>query len=156
MAQQSSLLRVIEVSSFLAKIPLFEDLSRGELASLAEIVETESMFAGEAVFHQGDLGDALYVIQSGSVSVEVSGQEVARLGPSDYLGEMSIIDELPRSAACVIVENAVLLRISRDDFNVLLHAKPNIALSLMRVLAKRHRALRQNIGTGVMAAVKPR
>ncbi len=145
---------MIEVSSFLARISLLEDLTRGELASLAEIVETESMFAGEAVFQQGDLGDALYVIQSGVVAVEVNGREVARLGPSDYLGEMALIDELPRSAACVIVEDAVLLRISRDEFNVLLHAKPNLALSMMKMLAKRRRALRKNIGTRRMAAVK--
>ena len=109
------------------------------LASIAEIVEEVSFFAGEILFHQGDPGDFMYLIREGKLSIEVEGRQVALAGPPQCVGDMALIDGLPRSADVVVRENARLVRISSQNFRKLLVVRPEISLALMRTIAARLR-----------------
>ena len=89
---------------------------------------------------EGDLGDYLYLIVSGTVSVTVKGREVARLSQRDCVGEMAILDSEPRSATVTATQNVVALQIDRDDFYRIMHERTEIAEGIIKVLPHRLRA----------------
>ena len=96
------------------------------------------------LIRQGDAGDCFYLIQSGSVRVERDGQELARLGPGDYFGEMAVLDQEPRSATLTASEDCELLKLDQEDFYELLHEHPELSQSIIRTLARRVRGLLEN------------
>ena len=91
------------------------------------------------LFEIGDPGDYMYIIRQGSISIRVHGDEVAALGEQACLGEMALIDGLPRSASAVVLSEANLMRIASHDFRKLLENKPEISLALMKTIAIRLR-----------------
>lgn len=97
--------------------------------------------AGTVMFRQGDQGDWVYAIQSGMVEVrrEFHGQEclLSVLLPGDFFGEMSVINDRPRSATVVIREDAQLLAIERDFFLELFHKDAEIAGRIARIMSQR-------------------
>ena len=138
-SERGELADLIERCSFLQEVELFADLAPEDLAKIAELGEVVSVYPGEALFEKGDHGDSMYLIRSGVISVQIDRHEVARLGARDCIGEMALIDGFPRSATCAVVDDAVLLRIGADDFNLLLDLQPDIAIGLMRTLSARLR-----------------
>lgn len=134
-----SLYRLIDTSSFLQQVPLFESIPPKYLNSIAEIVEDVTLLVGETLFSEGDVGDSMYLIRSGKVSVQVKGREVNVLGKHDCIGEMAVIDGLHRSASVVIVENTTFMRIWGSDFKNLMAFQPEVSLALMRTIAFRLR-----------------
>lgn len=106
----------------LARSPLFEQLSQAELQMLAELSRPRRFAAGEVIFHEGDLGDALFVIVSGEVEVVRAGPDgkertLAVLAAPKFFGEMSLIDKEYRSATVRAREAAELLQLSADNLN---------------------------------------
>jgi CRP-like cAMP-binding protein len=99
--------------------------------------------AGEVVVQENDLGETAYLIGQGQVEVskELDGQNVrlAYLGAGEIFGEMSMIDEKPRSATVTAVTETVLSEIRRDDFFNSFQTDPEVALKLLRVLFERLR-----------------
>jgi CRP-like cAMP-binding protein len=99
--------------------------------------------AGEVIIHENDLGETAYVITQGQVEVskELQGQRVhlAYLGAGETFGEMSMIDEKPRSATVTAVTDTVVSEIRRDDFFNSFQTDPNVALQLLKVLFERLR-----------------
>ena len=99
--------------------------------------------AGEVIIQENDLGETAYVITEGQVEVskELQGQKVhlAYLGPGETFGEMSMIDEKPRSATVSAVTETVVSEIHRDDFFNKFQTDPNVALQLLKVLFERLR-----------------
>ncbi|MGB0133235.1 cyclic nucleotide-binding domain-containing protein [Dokdonella sp.] len=97
--------------------------------------------AGQAVFAEGDPGQTLFIVESGVVEIFLAarGEEpVARLGPGEFFGELSMLSGQPRSASAIASEPARLLRIEREAFAGLLSENVEIAVSIMRTLAQRH------------------
>ncbi len=97
----------------------------------------------QALFCQGDPGDTMYVIIEGMVEI-IDGQQgstsvLARLGPNDYLGEMALFTQRPRTATAVSVARTKLLPIKRDDFIDRIREKPELALYILQTLIKRLR-----------------
>ena len=137
--KETDLYRLIDRSSFLKHIFLFRDLPQEHLLSIAEIVEEILVYKGETLFRQGDPGDFMYLIREGEISVQVNDREVAVLGAGNCLGDMALIDGLPRSASAVVRRDARLMRISSYDFENLLLLHPDISLALMRILSARIR-----------------
>ena len=136
---------------FLKKVPIFAGLPDAALGEISATL-TPARFAKNAVvFGQGDPGDAMYLVLVGRLKVVLyseSGREVilAQLGPVDCVGEMAIVSERPRSASVIALEDATLLRLTRGDFVARVRANPDIALSLLTVLAQRLAEADEKIG----------
>jgi CRP-like cAMP-binding protein len=126
-------------------LPFLERLAAEDVAALGRLATRRGAARGARLFHQGQRGDALFVVAHGSVHVvltNVNGDEatIAVLGPGDALGELSLLDGLPRSASAVVAERSELLVIQRGDFVAWLGARPQAALALLRLLCARLRA----------------
>lgn len=130
---------LVEGCTFLGQVELFAELEATELVKIAELAMSLTIYAGEVLFEQGEQGDSMYLLRSGRISVQIDGAEVAVVGARDPIGEMALIDGEPRSATCVVAEEAMVMRIGADDFNLLLDTQPDIAVGLMKTLSKRLR-----------------
>jgi CRP/FNR family transcriptional regulator, cyclic AMP receptor protein len=133
------MISTVEKVLFLKSIDLFRTLPSEELAQIAEIAEEQPLAAGDQVFAMGDPGDALYLIVEGKVKVHRDDRELVRLGERDVFGEMAVLDSEPRSASVTAVEEAVVLKIGRDDFRDILGERPEIAMGIIKVLIRRLR-----------------
>jgi CRP-like cAMP-binding protein len=130
----------VEKVLFLRGAELFAALPGEDLARIALLAEEERRGAGEEVFREGDVADALYLVASGRVKVLRAGAVVADLGERDVFGEMAVLDPAPRSATVRAATDVVLLRIRREDFQDLLAEELEVARAVIRVLARRLRA----------------
>ena len=96
---------------------------------------------GETVFDEGDAGEHLYVIQSGEIEItreRLGGhQAVARLGPGDFFGELSVVAGQPRSARAVAVNTTRVLEFDRSTLEAMCVGQPEIALRMIRILVAR-------------------
>lgn len=115
----------------LRQIPLFQHLAYAELVRVINVSRAREVPKGEVIIRQGDEGDALYIVLEGRVRVDQSGTEVAMLGPGRHFGEMSLVDNEPRSATVVAEEATLLIRIVRDDFYNLLRQDSITAVKLL-------------------------
>ena len=122
---------------FLRKVPLFAELDPADLQQVARIATERAFAVGEVIARQGEMGDALYIVMSGAVRVDQDGREIARRGPGDAIGEMSIVSAIPRIATLTAAEDTRTLRIARAEFESILRDRPETALGVIRVLSKR-------------------
>lgn len=130
----------------LSRLPLFEGLEPARLASLSKMMGSETHQRGDIVFNQGDYGNALYVIQAGSIrisQVSEDGHELILivLRSGDFFGEMSLLDGESRSATAIAGENSTLLKLNRSDFTRFLGQNPTAAVEMLRVLSLRLRRM---------------
>lgn len=129
------------ITDFLPEVAIFTDLTQEQRNALKTRLSAQQLSAGQTLFAQGDPGDALYIVQSGSIEITVrTGPEeevsVTSLHPGDFLGEMSLFDHAPRSATCRAREHATVLRLDETDFSALIAAEPTAAIRIMyRMLA---------------------
>lgn len=125
---------------FLRRVYFFKDLTDDEVALIARLGREATYAAGEVIFRETSPADKFYIVLDGTVEVwknfETAGQDwLAEHGAGHLFGEMSLIDDLPRSASIVAKTDARVLYLPRDDFNTVLTTHPNIALSLLRSLS---------------------
>ena len=96
---------------------------------------------GDIIFCEYEPGDTFYLIQSGRVQVvRIIGdleKNIAILNPGDYFGEMSILENVPRSATTIALDDVKALEFSRENFEVLTLGNPQIALKLLKGFAQR-------------------
>lgn len=137
-----------EVGKALGGIHLFRGIADEGLALLAAIAEEKSYRTGEIIFREGDAGGALYLILAGKVRIsrEVSGmgeEALAVLKAGEAFGEMSLIDDSPRSADARVHERCRLLAIPKDGFEDLLFLQKDLAYevlwNIVRMLTSRLR-----------------
>lgn len=130
-----------EEVELLRNIPLFAKLEPSKLKLLAFTSERITYEAGQVLFQQGDVGDAAYIIVDGSASVlvETGGGEieVATLGRNDFVGEIAILCDVPRTATVKALSQTVTLRITKDLFFRLVAEFPEMSVEIMRELASR-------------------
>jgi CRP/FNR family transcriptional regulator, cyclic AMP receptor protein len=119
--------------------PLFAGLDGIELERLAEAAVEVDFAAERVIARQGEIGTGFFVIVEGSVRVVRDGKSVARLGPGDFFGELSVIDGAPRNAQVVAEEPVRVLALATWDFERLLRETPGIALTVLRVVVARLR-----------------
>jgi len=134
------MITAVEKVLFLKSVDLFRGLRGEELATVAEIAEEQPFSAGEAIFAEGEPGDALYLVIEGAVRVHKANRQLALLGERDVFGEMAVLDAEPRNASATAVKDAVLLKIGRDDFRDILQERPEIGIGVIQVLSGRLRA----------------
>lgn len=127
----------IDVLLFLKDVALFEALTNAQLAEVAALAEKVDLPAGQPLFDQGDMPDYLYLVRKGKLRVLASGQEVARLGPGECVGEMAVLAGTRRTAGVDTLEPCQLLRFSSKDFLDLVDAYPEIGRALLKSLVRR-------------------
>ncbi len=96
---------------------------------------------GTILFREGDTGEEMYIINNGKVKIfkEIGGVEkvLAILGQSDFFGEMSLLNKKPRSAGAEVAEDAKILVINNSTFDTMMRSNAEIAIRIIRTLAKR-------------------
>ena len=122
--------------------PLFSAVPADALLPVAALCSTTELDAGEVLFHEGEIGDALYVIVRGGVRVERAGEMLATFGAGECVGEMAALDWEPRSATVVATEPTHLIRLDRTDLLDLLGDQPPLVDRLVGVLAARLRRMK--------------
>jgi CRP-like cAMP-binding protein len=137
--QEDFMYTTIEKVLFLQRVPVFSRVAGEDLVSLARGSAAISFHANDVIFREGDPGGALYLVISGRVQLSVSSREVAKLGPNDVFGEMSIFDREPRATTATVTEEAELLRVSADDFHEAMRETVEIAEAVIQVLNRRLR-----------------
>jgi HEAT repeat protein len=135
-------LSTMERILFLRRVPLFADLSPDELKQVALVTSELSFSQSEMLARQGEAGDEMYVILEGEIEVSVDGtagnrEVLARRGPGEVVGEMSIISHEPRMASLIAASDLRILRIAQKEFEGILRERPQTGLAVMRVLIKR-------------------
>jgi CRP/FNR family transcriptional regulator, cyclic AMP receptor protein len=145
----------------LARLPMFEGVPRPALAELADQLSGERFARGTVLFHQGDPGDAVFVIESGAIKVSnlsPDGREavMALLGPGEVLGELSIFEPGVRTSDATAIEDTVALVLSHDHFRPFLEAHPAVAIHLLEVLALRLRETNEALQDAIFSDVPGR
>ncbi len=122
----------------LAKAPLFAALSRQELGELAKATEDLEVEEGKTLTREGDLGREFFVIVDGDVSVMQDGNEIRRLGPGDFFGEIALIYDNARRTATVTAASPLrFFVLTRQSFRSLLEHQPEIEEKVMAALEER-------------------
>jgi CRP-like cAMP-binding protein len=122
----------------LRPVPIFRGLPKSTLLEVARRAAEVAVPAGALIVTQGEPGDSLSIIVSGTVEVRRDDRPVARMTAGDYFGEISLIDGKPRSATVVAVDEVVLLTITATTFDSLLSI-PYVARAALTGLAERVR-----------------
>ncbi len=149
------------IPAFLATVPLFKSLDANERERFAELVREKSYPKGSVILFEDDPGDALFVVRSGRVKVVLlseDGREVilGLLGIGEHFGELSLIDDQPRSAHVIAMEESSILVLRRDDFRRRVEASPTVAWALLQELSRRLRRADEKIGNLVLLDVPGR
>lgn len=128
----------------LRTIPLFAHVDDHDLAQIAAASTIRSYNKNSIILTEGDTSSSLYIILSGEVKVFVSDEDgrtniINRLGPGDYFGELSLIDEQPRSASIEALSKCQLSILTRPYFISYLEANPRVAIRLLEGMGARLR-----------------
>jgi len=139
---------VKDIFSILKNIPLFQDLKSFELIKLSRTLHHRSFFQNEIIFREKEPGAGMYIVKSGQVKIfiktnEGKEHELTRLEKGDFFGEISLIDESPRSAWAIALEDTELMGFFRSDLLNLMDRDPilssKILMHLAMVIGKRLR-----------------
>ena len=137
-------------SQLLAQIPMFEPLSGEELDQLSGLLQQRRYAKGEVIFHEGDVGTALFIVRKGEVVIRLSsaeGREVilSILSRGESFGELALLDGEPRSTDAVAREETHLLSLHQEDFRRFLSERPQVAMRLLAVLSRMVRRVTQHV-----------
>jgi len=152
---------VISSLEVLRKVPLFASMREGDILAFAELVRERSFPKGSVIVFEDDPGDALYLVAKGQVKVVLIGEDgreviLSVLGEGNFFGEMSLIDDKPRSATVIAMIDSAVLLLRREDFQSRLRTSPEIAIALLRELSRRLRRADEKIGSLVLLDVSGR
>ncbi len=123
---------------YLRRIDLFESFTEQELDLFSEGLKEFSCSAGTVIFYEGDPGQEMYILLEGELEVLKTGRAIAAIQPVEPVGEMAIIDQLPRSATIQATTDCLLLKITADHFQQV-SLRSDSLLSMMRALSRRIR-----------------
>jgi CRP-like cAMP-binding protein len=125
----------------LRRIPMFAKVEAAKLKLLAFTSERVTYDAGQELFHQGDMADAAYIIVDGDVEVLVDTPRgplaVATLGRNEFVGDIGVLCDIPRTATVKAATRVTTLKISKDLFFRMVTDFPAMGVEVMRVLAHR-------------------
>jgi len=136
--------------STLKQIPLFSGLSDQELAHVEASATAKTYSKGTIIINEGDAGSSMFLLMQGRVKVFVSDSSakeyvLAILGPGEYVGELALLDDEPRTASVETEEQSTFLVIQKEDFLGLLRENPSIQFKLLLNLARRSRHLTEAV-----------
>jgi len=138
-------------TEFLATTELFRDVPRGVLPHLDAELDELVIPAGSVLFRRGDVGNAVYLVVSGELTLEVGAVTVLTRKRGECIGEFALIDDEPRSADAVAQTDVKLLRWGRSDFERAVGRDPGVARGIFRMLTAK---LREDVETKVRLHVE--
>jgi CRP-like cAMP-binding protein len=127
--------------AFLREVRLFKDIADPELTTLAATLRERGLKRGQVLFREGEVGEEMFVVLRGSIVISkpVTGrveQVLARIGPGDFFGEMSLFDRSPRSATVQTDAEATLLVLDREALRRLTEVSPRAAAAFFHALVQ--------------------
>jgi CRP-like cAMP-binding protein len=152
---------ISQTGDFLATVPLFSGLQRDEIQRFAELTRERAYPKGSVILFQDDPGDSLFVLRAGRVKVVLIGEDgreviLGVLEPGAHFGELALIDDQPRSAHVIAMDDSQLLILRREDFRRRVEANPTVAWALLTELSRRLRRADVKIGGLVLLDVPGR
>ena len=126
--------------NILRKVPLFAELSRGELKKVSKIIHERQYSKGEYLFRMGDPGAAMFIVRAGQIDIVLPNDEaqdfvLASLGTGSFLGELALLDDSPRSASAIAPTETMALAFFRADLNKLIETEAHIGSKILKELA---------------------
>ena len=151
----------MEIADFLATVPLLGQIPAEELERFGEVTREKEYPKGSVILFEDDPGDSLFIVRLGRVKVVLVGEDgreviLGVLGVGEHFGELSLIDDQPRSAHVIAMEDSTLLVLRRDDFRRRVEATPAVAWALLSELSRRLRRAAGKIGGLVLLDVPGR
>ncbi len=145
----------------LRAVPLFRQVPEADLRAMADLVRERRQPKGSLILTQGDEGETLFLIRSGQVKVTVVAEDgrqviLSVLGAGSFFGEMALIDDEPRSAHVIAMEESALLALRREDFRAQLARSPELGIALLRELSRRLRRADDTIASLMLLDVNGR
>lgn len=136
----------------LRTVPVFSELADEDISRLAQHTTRRRCPKDTVVFFENDQGDSFFMILEGRIKVTILGDDgreviLSILGPGDFFGEMALLDDEPRSATAIAIEDTELLGLSRADFQHVLRDNRSITGALIKILAARLRRANHQIST---------
>jgi CRP-like cAMP-binding protein len=128
--------------AFLSSMDLFKGLSNREIGLMAQALHSRTYHAGEVLFMEGDIGRALFILESGKVELAkkdaATGENrvIFTVSSGDFFGEMALLEQMPRTATATAAERAKLHLLYRSKLDGLLSQHPRIGISIMSHLAQ--------------------
>jgi CRP-like cAMP-binding protein len=147
---------------FLTTIDIFSDLTAEQLALFGPAIETQIFAGGDTLFNENDMGDCLYIIKEGKVSMRFSLKVntgtirpiVLTAEKNDFFGEFAFIDSSPRTATAIAEKDTVLIKMDRDSFYDVIERNPALGYVVMknfsRFLTARNRHINQQLQTALL------
>ncbi|HTX98806.1 MAG TPA: cyclic nucleotide-binding domain-containing protein [Bacteroidota bacterium] len=125
-------------TAVLSRVPIFENLSKHELASIDRILHRREYLPDEIVFRQGEPGMGMYVVQTGKVAIvsEPQNQQLYEMQEGDFFGEVALLDEGPRSATAVARSSCTLLGFFQPDLFDLISRNPRLGVKVVLSVAR--------------------
>jgi CRP-like cAMP-binding protein len=150
-----------DTALLLARVPVFEELTEGDLRRVAEVSVPRAFAAGDVVFREGDDSDTCYVVQSGHARVlreHADGRQItlATFGPGDIFGELAMFDDERRSATVEAIDDLEVIGILGPDMRRLMREHPDIAVQLSIALGRRLRAANERLARQSFQTVQSR
>jgi len=129
--------QIDQIDEVLMKIPVFKDLDQGELRKIRHILHQREYKKNEVIFNEGDAGLGMYIIIGGSVEIicEPERHVLAELGEGDFFGELSLLDDSPRSASAITRSPCRILCFFKPELLDLINRNPKLGSKILFKLA---------------------
>jgi CRP-like cAMP-binding protein len=142
----------MDEQELLRSVPIFSELTEADFSSLAKVANRRRYPKDSVVFFENEQGDFFFMILEGRIKVTILGDDgreviLSLLGSGDFFGEMALLDNEPRSATAIAVEDSELLSLHRNDFQSVLSDNRSIMVGLIKVLTARLRRANHQIST---------
>jgi CRP/FNR family transcriptional regulator, cyclic AMP receptor protein len=127
-----------DIYTMLAKIPIFEDLSKRELKAIERILHQRTYAVNEPIFNEGDPGVGMFIISDGRVNIVLGKEQklLASLSNGEFFGEMALLSEVPRTASALAVLESQVLGFFQPDLFGLLETNPRLGNKILFRLAQ--------------------
>jgi CRP/FNR family cyclic AMP-dependent transcriptional regulator len=130
-----------EIFPFLGAVSLFAETSPAAMEQIADVFVPVLVETGETFIRKGEAGDCMYILARGRIRIHDGEVTFNHLGAGEVVGEMALLDEVPRMASVTAAESSRLLRLDREAFYRLLETQPEVARGVIRVLSRRLRGM---------------
>ena len=127
-------------TELLGRVELFSAVGKRALGQVADLASEVEFAAGRYIVRQGEVGTGFFLIVGGRARAVRGGEVLARFGPGDFFGELSVLDGAPRVANVIADEQTACLGLASWDFTRLLEQNPKLMLAILREVARRLRA----------------